>query len=178
MGIMGLLAVLVLINVAVMGVQIVLVNLNTTIPYYGGEAGFLPQGGTADDPHAYDKVARFLRNGPAGDPPDAGEGFGIIRYGLNRCLCFAGSISGMMLTLTTFNHALLELLPTEGWGLWIKLAINAVGAFMAGVVLDRIFRMVLRSGVLSNPYMLAFLLGSSVISIGGLLLSGTGVIQC
>ena len=178
MRIMGLMALLVLVNIGIMGVQIVLVNLNTTIPYYGGDAGFLPQGGTDADPHAYDKVARFLRNGPGGDPPDAGEGFGIIRYGLNRCLCFAGSLSGMLLSMTTFNHSLLELLPTEGWGLWVKLAIHALGAFLAGVVLSRIFEMVLRSGILSNPYMLAFILGTSVISISGLLLSGTGVIQC
>ena len=178
MRVMGLLIVLVFINVAFVITAIVLTNLNTTIPYYGGDSAFLPQGGTDDDPHAYDKVARFLRNGPAGDPPDAGEGFGIVRYGLTRCLCFIGMMTGMVLSMATFNHAVLELMPTEGWGLWVKLAINAGGAVMAGMVLSRGLEMLLRSGILSNPYMLAFILGGSVLSISGLLISGTGIIQC
>lgn len=178
MQIMGLLALLVLLNVAFIGTQIVLTNLGTKIPYYGGDAGFLPQGGTDRDPHAYDRVARFLRNGPEGDPPAASEGFGIIKYGMTRCLCFAGSMTGMLLSLTTFNHAMLELMPTEGWGLWVKLAINGLGAFMAGVVLMRVLDIVMRSGILSNPYMLAFILGTSILSVSGLILSGTGVIPC
>ena len=76
----------------------------------------------------------------AGDDMDVAAparegGFGVFRYILTSGVCAGVDVTKMSLNLMTFNYPVVQIIPSEGFGLWIKLLIHALGVLGAYYVL-------------------------------------------
>ena len=177
---MGLTAVLViatLFHVAAVASGVFMDNLfdPTGTAYYGGETGPLPGAGSA-----YESLTSFLAGDdrPALDDPGDVGGFAVFRWILTGPLCISVDITKMFLTVTTFAYPVVMVIPSEGFGLWIKLAIHAVSTLLTLVGVGKLVGFLMRSGVLSNPYALVALGIMGVVGFVSTLANGAGVLGC
>ena len=176
MGIQAVLVIVTICHIAAVGSGIFLTNL--TDPgqgsYYGGETGIFP----ADD-SPYGALTSFL----AGDDlevaaPTREGGFGVFRYVLTSGMCAGVDVTKMSLSLMTFNYPVVQIIPSEGFGLWVKLIIHALGILGAYYVLSKLVAFMVGAGILSNPYALGALGILAGLSIVGTIANGAGALAC
>ena len=177
MGIQAVLVIVTICHIAAVGSGIFLTNL--TDPgqgsYYGGDTGIFP----ADD-SPYGALTSFL----AGDDrldvaePTREGGFGIFRYIITSGMCAGADVTKMTLSLMTFNYPVVQIIPTDGFGLWVKLVIHAMGILGAYYVLSKLVTFMVGAGILSNPYALAALGVVTGLSIVATIANGAGALGC
>ena len=118
---------------------------------------------------------------PAGqdlkEPPNE-SGFAVFRWIITGPMCVSVDVTKMFLTVTTFFYPVVQIIPTEGFGLWIKLGIHAASTVLSIMGAARLVGFLLRSGVLSNPYALVALGIIGAIGFVSTLANGAGVLGC
>lgn len=155
---------------------------NADAENYGVNA-FLPTGGS-DSTHPYNRAINFLRpldeNGNIiglQGPPNEGL-FSFMEWAFKTPVCGASGLTSLVLGYSTFSYSVIDLIPSDGWAGWIKLAIYLIGTFVTLATLGQVFSFVMRSGVMQSPAML-LLLGvvGGILAIGTVLTSG-GLVDC
>ena len=118
---------------------------------YGGSTGFVPGG---DSP--YSAFGRFLYGDDEPDPslPEESGGLGLARYGLIDGICVMSSAVRWGLIITTFSYPVVDIIPMEGFGLWVRLAIHVISIGAVVAVMFRVVELLVQMGVLSNVYIL------------------------
>ena len=176
MGIQAVLVIVTICHIAAVGSGIFLTNL--TDPgqgsYYGGETGIFPSDNTP-----YGALTSFL----AGDDQDVAAptregGLGIFRYIATSGMCAGADVTKMTLSLMTFNYPVVQIIPTEGFGLWVKLIIHALGVLGTYLILSKLVTFLVQSGVFTNPYILAALGIMAGLGIVGTIANGAGGLAC
>ena len=126
----------VIIHIALLGTDIFMTNLWVHTPWYGGETGFMPTGkptgADGETTHPYDVVSNFLRGGEDGpqsqtDNLKDGSGLKIFQWIVRTPLCMLSTLIRFQLSLTTFTYDIVRILPDDGFGYWIQMAIPMVG---------------------------------------------------
>ena len=134
----------------------------TGIATYGGSRGFLP-----DDDSPYSAFGRYLYGDGEPERREPGEGpIGLLRYGVIEGTCLASSAVTFVIILATFSYPAIDIIPTEGFGLWVRVAIHVMALFGFVVALVRLLEMAIQMGVFSNVYLLIAL---GLISSAGLI---------
>ena len=156
--------------------SVVITNLvsQTGVATYGGPSGFVP-----GEESPYSAFGTFLYGDDSPDPALPGEdsgGLGLARYGMTEGICV---ISGMVkwgIIITTFAYPVIDIIPMEGFGLWVRIGIHllSLAAFVA--FFFRLVEMLAGWGVFSNVYvMVAIGLISSVGLLATILTEATNV---
>ena len=133
---------------------LVVINLTSVTGQatYGGDAGFLPG---EDSP--YSAFGEFLYGDgqPAPDliGDDAG-GLGLARYGVTQGICFMSNSVKMLLIISTFSYPVIDIIPMEGFGLWIRICIHLASLAALGAVLFLLVQLLIQMGIFSNIYIL------------------------
>ena len=145
--------------------SIIVINLvsSTGLATYGGERGFLPG---EDSP--YSAFGRFLYGDERPSPTLPGEdsgGLGLAKYGVTDGICFISTTVRQGLVITTFAYPVIDIIPMEGFGLWIRMAIHLASLALTGALMYLLVEMLIQMGVFSNVYVL---IAVGVISSAGL----------
>ena len=176
MGVQAITAIAILFHIAAIVAGIYADNLTGFgEAYYGGDSGPLP--GAAS---GYHTITDFLAGSdrPEVDQLGSQGGLVIFRWIITGPMCVAASLVKLLLSITTFNYAVVQVLPDYGFGLWIKLLIHAVSTLITLITSGKLVIFLLQAGVLSNPYALVALgiIGSvGLISVAA---NGTGALSC
>ena len=177
MGIQAVLVLAAIFHIAAVGSGIFLTNLYDPagVAYYGGESGIFPS-----DDSAYGDLTSFLMGDDAlqTETPAREGGFGIFRYIITSGMCAGSDVTKMALSVMTFNYPVIQLFPSEGFGLWIKLIIHAVSTCGSYLILSRLVQFLIKAGVLGNPYILAGLGVMSAVGIISTFANGAGALAC
>ena len=166
-----------ILHITIWGAGIFLTNLGDT-PFYGGATGFLPS--TGDAAHPYDTFSAWLAGGgPSGvDQPSDEGGISIFRWIVVTPLCGMVSLIKTIISLGILNYDLVQLLPSDGFGNWIKIIINCVGALITLTLFARLVEFAIRAGVFSNIYMMGLVLGVAAVGVVAALLNAGGALSC
>lgn len=141
---------------------------------YGGSTFFLPSGGTGS---GYDTFSRLLLD-PAPPPENSTRGWGILSFMAGPGVCRFASLFGSLMSVATFNYAILDAFGEGGWGGYVPALFNLAGGLlsillligMGAVFLDR---------VMSAPTLMWVLIGgTAALSLVARLGSSTGVLGC
>lgn len=175
-GVLKLLILTVFIHVALTGGNIYVMNMGET-PYYGGPTGFLP--GSSDSAHPYDAFSSWLSGGGdrLNDPGDQG-GIAILQWIVRKPLCGMVNLVRVMITLTIFHYDVIQLIPTAGFGGWVKILVHLLGALLTAGLMSALVAFAVRAGVFSNIYILGLVLGVAALGIVATLLNAGGVFGC
>ena len=177
MGVLPVLVLLALFHAAAVGAGVYLTNVvdPTGTPFYGGDTGFLP-GATS----AYGGLTSFLAGDarPEVAAPSREGGLSIFRYALTVPLCTSVDVTKQALNITTFNHPIVQVIPSVGFGLWVKLVIHAVSTVLTLVIFERLVVFLVRAGILSNPYVLGALGIGIFVGLLSTIANGTGALGC
>ena len=174
MRITGLLIVMLILHAGFNISGIFLNNIRSTEATYGGSSGFLPGG---DESSFYGRTMSFLDGGDGSPSLDAGldtatGGVGFLGWMFRTPVCTMTSATRITVGLTIFNYDLLDILPREGFGNWIRIIVHAVGTIMTLLLASRLFGFLRSSGILTNFRLLATIgvvSGIGVLgSLGGL----------
>ena len=154
MRIYALLAAMAVVHLLAGGVGSVIIgNLasNTGQADYGGESGFIPG---EDSP--YSAFGNFLYGSgePTPDLPGESGGIALARYGLIDGVCVVSSAVKWGIIITTFSYPVVDIIPVEGFGLWIRLAIHVLSTGAIVAVMVRLVDLLAQMGVFSNVYIL------------------------
>ena len=179
MNILYLLVGLVVLHVCLVFGTLLANNLTSTTPDYGGATGFLPSSG--DPESAYDKATAFLlgTNRPQ-SPETEGGGLSLFRWAIKAPFCTTADGISAIIGLTTLlgYQGVIDLLPDEGFGLWIKLLLHLAGTIATLILAGKAIGFLLASGVFSNVYLLVGLgIIGGLAGIAGGLVFGQ-VISC
>ena len=163
-----------LIHATVWVTGIFLTNLDAT-PYYGGSSGFLPS--TGDSDHAYDKFSAWLSGGgQMEDVADPGDGpIALLRWAISAPICGAADLVKALIAISIIKYDLIDLLPTDGFGNWLRIIIHAIGVLITLTFFTRVVEFAVRAGVFSNVYMMGVLglvgalgISATLLDFGGL----------
>ena len=166
-----------ILHITVFVAGLFLVNLGD-VANYGGETGFLPS--TGDSANAYDQFSSWLAGGgpTSVEGPEDSAGVSTFRWIVKTPMCGMVSLVKTIITLSIVNYDLVNLLPTEGFGNWLRIIIHSIGALITLALFARLTEIAIRAGVFSNIYMLAVL---GLVSVGGIvatLLNAGGAFSC
>ena len=178
-GLNQLMAVAIIVHVALFGSTIFLANAVADLPYFGGSHGFLPS--TGDDQNAYDQFSGWLSGGAEEEERDDIGGGGIIdlfRWIITGPACTVVGIIKFMISVTIIKYGIIDLLPNDGFGLWFKTIVHLVATLVHARFALLLFRGALQAGILSNPTMLALVVGISAVSFALTGLDALGVLSC
>ena len=149
----------------------------TGAPTYGGSRGFLP-----GDDSPYSAFGKYLYGDgePGRQLPGADQSgiAGLMQYGVFRGACMMSEGVTFLIILATFSYPVIDIIPTEGFGLWIRLVIHILGVLGLLVVGVQLLEWAIRAGVFSNVYLL---IAIGIVSSAGLLSNivvKTGGFQC
>ena len=145
--------------------SIIVINLisSTGVATYGGERGFLPG---EDSP--YSAFGRFLYGDDQPSltlPGEDSGGLGLAKYGVTDGICFISTTVKQAIIITTFAYPVIDIIPLQGFGLWIRLAIHLASLSAMGAVMFFLVELLIQMGVFSNVYVL---IAVGVISSAGL----------
>ena len=177
MGILPLTVIVVLLHVAAVVTGIFGENLTsvTGTAYYGGSSGPLPG---EDSP--YHAITSFLmgEDRPVTREPGDQGGFGLFKWIIAGPMCVFADVVKLLLNITTFNYAVIQLIPSEGFGLWVKVFIHSLSTAFNLYAGKQLIELLLRAGVFSNPYALVALGVLSSIGLVSIIANGTGALGC
>ena len=158
--------------------SIIIANLVsfTGVATYGGESGFLP-----GDDSPYTAFGKFLYGDDQPDPHlpgDSSGGLGLAKYAVTEGVCMVSTSVKWMLIMASFSYPVIDIIPMEGFGLWVRIVIHLLALVVLAAILWRLFEMLLAMGVFSNVYAMIAL---GVIGSAGLvstIVAELGSIAC
>ncbi len=176
-GINRLVAVALIVHVSLFVATIFLTNVVQDTPFFGGSAGFLPT--TGDSAGAYDRFSAWIsgNQGNMNEPSDQG-GIAILQWIVRGPLCTSVTIVKFLLAVTVLKYGVIDLISSDGFGLWFKTAVHLVGGFMNIALVSILVRFAIQAGVFSNIYIMAALGLMSVVGIVSTLLNAGGAFSC
>ena len=176
-GINRLIAVALIVHVTLFVSTIFLTNALQEMPYFGGNSGFLPSTGNSSEP--YDRFSNWISGNQGGmsEPSDQG-GIAILQWIVRGPLCSSVSIVKFLIALTVLKYGVIDLISSDGFGLWFKTAVHLVGGLMNIALVSILVRFAIQAGVFSNIYLMAALGLMSVIGIVASLLNAGGAFSC
>lgn len=179
MSLMPIALIVLVAHFALIGTDTYLTNIISGLEdHYGTDAAFLPGGGASD--HPYDRFSDFLSGDdrPNVDKLENAGGLGFFQWAVRTPMCTMSTFYKFLLSSVVLNYDVVKIIPTEGWGLWVKTGINLVGTLInIGLILKAV-TFALRAGIFSNPTVLALLGLATIAGFAGVMLDGLNVLGC
>ena len=177
-GIQRLLSVVIIVHVALFGATIIITNMLSSTPYYGGSAGFLPS--TSGGNGAYDQFSGWLSGAdrPGLDAPEQKGGIVILQWIVRGPLCGTVAIVRFMLSALILKYGIIDLIPSMGFGLWFKTVIHLVATLMHVAFISMLVRFAIQAGIFSNVYVMAVIGLVGAIGSVATLLNAGGAFSC
>ena len=139
--------------------SIIIANLVsfTGVATYGGESGFLPGNDAAysEDDSPYTAFGKFLYGDGQPEPHlpgDTSGGLGLAKYAVTEGVCMVSTGVKWILIMASFSYPVIDIIPMEGFGLWVRIVIHLVAFGCLAALLWRLFEMLIAMGVFSNVY--------------------------
>ena len=132
--------------------SIIIANLVsfTGVATYGGESGFLP-----GDDSPYTAFGKFLYGDDepsANLPGESSGGLGLAKYAATEGVCMVSTGVKWMLIMASFSYPVIDIIPMEGFGLWVRIVIHLLALAALTAILWRLFELLLAMGAFSNVY--------------------------
>ena len=177
-GLNQLLAVMLIVHVALFGSTIFLQNSSSDTAYYGGPHGFLPSSG--DSASAYDRFSSWLVGDSRAQLDDPGEtgGLAILQWIVRTPLCGTVGAVKTLISVTILKYGLVDSIPNEGFGMWVKVVIHLIATFIHSAGLNMLVRFAIQAGVFSNVYIMGAIGLISAFGIVATLLNAGGAFSC
>lgn len=131
---------------------IIITNLvsQTGIATYGGSRGFLP-----GDDSPYSSFGKYLYGDGEPERREPGSGpMGLLKYGVFEGACLGVSATKFLLILATFSYPAIDIIPTEGFGLWLRISIHIMSVLAWATAIFRLLELAIQAGAFSNVYLL------------------------
>lgn len=176
-GLNRLVAMALIVHVTLFVSTIFLTNALQTMPYFGGNSGFLPS--TGDGNNAYDRFSSWIsgNEGSMSEPSDEG-GIAILQWIVRGPMCSSVTIVKFLIALTVLKYGVIDLISSAGFGLWFKIAVHLVGFLLNIALVNVLVRFAIQAGVFSNIYIMAAIGLMSIIGIVATMLNAGGAFSC
>ena len=183
MGFMPLLTLLITLHAAMVLGNLFIYNLQHPDQADYGVNAFLPTGG-ADPSHPYNRAFTFLRpldaNGNlvgVASPPSGGL-FPYLLWAVKVPVCGMSGLTGAIVGYSTFSYDVIDIIPDDGWGGWLKTFIHLIGTLITLTLLVQVFGMLSKMGIVQSPKMLIALGIAGGTLLGGAFLVAGGIVAC